>query len=141
VLSRWAIQRGAQRLEAHPAVVRAQLHGEQITELAVEVGEVGARVRECGDGQIRHGGEALGDQAQRHALARTDVAADQREAAFAHERVLDTPGEVLHRRREAQRLGGQFGREGIPLQTIKGEQLLVHRSGSSARGASLDRGT
>jgi len=70
----------AQRLEAAPAVVRAQGHGEDDAELAVQVGQVVLRMV---DGAHRHVGQlgrARGQQTQRHALARAGVAVDHGEA-------------------------------------------------------------
>ena len=54
---------GTQRLEAHPAVVGSEFDGEQVAELTVEVGEVGAGVGERGDGEVGQALEARGEQA------------------------------------------------------------------------------
>jgi len=126
----------AQGLEAQPAVVGAQLHGEQVAELAVEVGEVDAGVGECGDGEVGEPGEAGGEQAQGDALAGAGGAGDEREAALAGVGVLHAPAEVLDGGGGEQGLGRQLGAEGVPLEAIEGEQLAVHgvlSSGSKGR--------
>ncbi len=40
---------GAERLEAHPSIVGFEFDGEEVAELAVEVGEVGRRMGQRGD--------------------------------------------------------------------------------------------
>ncbi len=46
-----------QPLEAHPSIVGFELDGEEVAEFAVEVGEVGRRMGQGGDGEV---GEWLG---------------------------------------------------------------------------------
>ena len=84
-----------QGLEATPAVVRAQRHGEQVTEFTIEVGEAALRVGDGADVDIRQSAQAFGKQAQDGALAGAGVAVNEREAAFADLRVFDTPAELF----------------------------------------------
>jgi hypothetical protein len=125
----------AQRLEAAPAVVRAQRHAKEIAHLAIEVGEVALRMGDRPDGEIGQPRQALGQQTQRHAFARARVAVDHREAALADQPVLDAPAEVLEARRHMDRLGGHLGREGVPLEPVEGEQFGVHARSCSAGGS------
>jgi hypothetical protein len=125
----------AQRLEAAPAVVRAQRHAKEIAHLAIEVGEVALRMGDRPDGEIGQPRQALGQQTQRHAFARARVAVDHREAALADQPLLDAPAEVLEARRHMDRLGGHLGREGVPLEPVEGEQFGVHARSCSAGGS------
>ena len=52
----------AQRLEAAPAVVRAQRHGEHVAEFAVEVRQVALRMADGGELHIEQPPQALGQQ-------------------------------------------------------------------------------
>jgi len=74
---------------------------------------------EHADGQIGPLGQSVGEHAQGDAFAGTGVAMDQGEAALAHLGLLDAPTEVLPFRGDEQGLGGEFGREGVPLQAIQ----------------------
>ncbi|EXI76879.1 MAG: hypothetical protein AW07_00278 [Candidatus Accumulibacter sp. SK-11] len=65
-------------------------------------------------------------EAQSHALAGTRVTMDHRKAPLADLSLLDPPTKILDPGRHVDRLGGQFGGEGIPLQPIQGEEFLVH---------------
>ena len=85
----------AQALEAAPAVVRAQRHGEDVAEFAVQVGQAALRMIDDAHVDVGQPGEAIGEQAQRHTFARARIAVDHREAALADLRVLDAPAEVL----------------------------------------------
>ena len=105
--------------------------GEQVAELTVEVGEVGAGVGECGDGEVGQALEARGEDAKGDALAGAGHPRNQREAALAHVAVLDPPGEVVDAGGGEQRLGGQLRGERVPLQAVEREQGLVHGTGSS----------
>jgi hypothetical protein len=57
--------------------------------------------------------EALGQQAQHHALARAGVAVDHREAALAHQGLLDAPAEVLGRGVSRNASVGNSGEKGF----------------------------
>jgi hypothetical protein len=121
----------AQRLEAAPAVVRAQRHAEQLAELAVEIPEAALRMIDGADGEIRESGEALGEQTQHHAFAGARFAVDHRKAAFADPYLLDAPQELLHARGDVEGLDGQFRGEGMPFQAVEGEQSRIHRMSSA----------
>ena len=122
---------GAQRLEAAPAIAYADGDAEDVAEFAIEVREVALRVVDDADRQIRKPRQALGEQAQYHALAATGVTGDQREAALAQVRLFDAPAEVLDLRGLVERLGRHIGGERVELEPIKGEQLRVHGESSS----------
>jgi hypothetical protein len=121
----------AQRLEAAPSVVGLERDAEEVAHLAVEVGDVALGVGQRAHGHVAQLCEPLGQQPQRHALARPGLAADQRKAAFAHQALLDAPAEALDPGGGAQGLGRQVRGEGIPLEAVEREQLLVHDEDSS----------
>jgi hypothetical protein len=95
----------AQRLEPAPAVADAYGDGEDVAEFAIEVAQVALRMVDDADGQIRQARETLSEQAHDHAFATARLAVDQRKAALAQVRLLDTPAEVLDLRRHVERLG------------------------------------
>ncbi len=78
--------------------------------------------------------QQLAERVIGNALAGAWVAVDHREATLLDLGVLDPPAEVLHPRRHINRLGRQFGGEGIPLQPVEGEEFLVHAGSLSAGG-------
>jgi hypothetical protein len=78
------------------------------------------------DGQIGQPGQALGQHAQGDTFSGAGVTLDQGEAPLAHQGLFDAPAEVLQLRRDEQRLERKFGCEGVPLQAIQGQQLMVH---------------
>jgi len=81
----------------------------------------------------------LGKDAQRHGLARSGRAGDQRKAALAGE-LLDPPAEGVDARGDVESLDGNVGREGVPLEAVKGEVLLGHdASPSSLRRSAMGR--
>jgi len=129
----------AQGLEPAPAVVGLELDAEELAHLAVEVGDVALGVGESADRDLAQGFEALGQDAQHHALAGAGVAGDQREAAFAHQALLDAPAEALDLGQGAQRLAREIRGEGVPLESVEREQLLVHGV-SSGSGSSWGSG-
>lgn len=110
--------------------MRAQRHGEQLAELAVEIREAALGVVDGADGEVRQPGEALGEQAQHHAFAGARFAVDHRKAAFADLRLLDAPQEVLHARGDIEGLDRQLRGEGVPFQPVEGEQSRIHRVSS-----------
>ena len=118
--------------------MRAQRHGKDVAHFAVEIRQVALRMIDRADRDVGQSRETLGQQAQGDALAGARIAVDHREAAFADLGVLDAPAEVLDPRRHIDRLGRQFGREGIPLQPVQGEQFLVH-AGSLSGGGQIRR--
>lgn len=86
------------------------------------------------DGNVGQARESLGEKAQDHALAAARIAVDHGEAALVDLSLLDAPAKALHLGRHEDRLGGQFGGEGIELQPIEGEQFLAHVGSLSGVG-------
>ena len=89
---------------------------------------------ESPDGKLALSRQPLGEQTKHHTLAGAWVAADEREAAFAHQAVLDAPAEAVDPAGLQQCLGGQFGRERVEFKAVEAEQLLVHDEESSSSG-------
>jgi hypothetical protein len=75
--------------------------------------------------------QAPGEEPQYDALAAARLAADEREAALAHQGILDAPAEAVDFFTDKQRFGWQFGREGIPFEAVERKQL---HDGSSSSG-------
>src|SRR5258708_4050778 len=121
----------AQHLGAGPTVVGVERHAEEVAHLPVKVGDagLGAAKEAALDVTLRR--EALGEDAQGGGLAGAGRAGDESKAALADE-LLDPPAEGRNARRDVERLGRHIGGEGVPLQAIKREQLLVHGSSSSS---------
>ena len=131
----WACQRLAQRLGPTPAVVRVQLHAEELAQFAIEVVQAGLRPTEHAELDIAQSRQPLGEYAQRHRLAQPREPGDQGEAALAHE-LLDAPAERIQARPDVERLDRDLGGKRIPLQSIQREQFLVH---DCSDGSSLGR--
>ena len=105
--------------------MRAQLDAEQLTHLAIEVGEIGLGPAAHADLDVTLFGESLSEHAQGNRLAGTGSAGDEREAAFASE-LPDPPAERLDARRDMERLDRHVSGKRIPFEAIEREQLLVH---------------
>jgi hypothetical protein len=123
----------AQDLRAAPAVVRMELDAEEVAHLAVEVGEAGLRTGEDAHLHVALGREPLGEDAQGHRLAGARVPGHEGEAALARE-LLDAPREGLDARCHVERLDRHIGSEGVPLEAVQREELLVHGSSPSSLG-------
>jgi hypothetical protein len=67
--------------------------------------------------------QAPSQEPQDYALAAARLAADECEAALAHQGILDAPAEAVDFLTDKQRFGWQFGREGIPFEAVEREQL------------------
>ena len=92
-------------------------------------------MRQGGDHEIAVARQPLRKQAQNHALAGARLPDDQGEAAVADQMLVDAPAEAFDARRDEQRFGRQFGREGIPLEAVKREQSTFHRPSLLGRKA------
>src|SRR5262249_3212371 len=103
-----------QHLAAGPSVVGAQLYPEQRPELPEEVVDRRLWAGEHAHGDVALCGKPLGEDAQRHRLAGSGRAGDQRKPAFAGE-LLDAPAEGLTARGDVQGLDGHVGGERVPL--------------------------
>jgi hypothetical protein len=117
----------AQQFDAVPAVVRLEHDAEQVSQLAIKITESGLGPAEDTDPDVALCCEPLGEDAQRHRLAGAGSASDEGETAFAGE-LLGSPAERFDARCDAQRLDRHVRGEGIPLEAIEREQLLVHLS-------------
>jgi hypothetical protein len=84
----------AQDLEAAPAVVRRQGDAEEVSHLAIEVGQSALRAGEHAGDDIGQGGEVVGESAQCDGLAGAGVAGDESKPALANE-AFKAPAEVL----------------------------------------------
>jgi hypothetical protein len=111
-----------QRLESSPSIVGSQGDAEELAELAVEVGDGALWPGQHADLDVAQVGQVVGQDSQRHGLAGTGVAGDQGEAALVH-LVFDAPAEVLEFIGPPQRLGRDVGREWVPLESVKGQQV------------------
>src|SRR5215469_6630826 len=87
---------------------------------------------ECPDGEFALSRQPLGEQAEHHTLAGARIAADQREAAFTHQAVLDAPAEAVDLAGLQQRFSRKVGRERVEFEAVEAEQLLIHDDGSSS---------
>ena len=99
---------------------------EEVAEFAVEVGPMALRMGQHADGQIRQPRQAFGEHAQGDTFSGAGVTLDQGEPTLAHQGLFDPPAEVLQFWRDEQRLERKFRGEGVPLQAIQGQPLVVH---------------
>ncbi len=96
----------AKRLGSGPSVMGSEGNLKGITQLTVEVGEVGLRAGERTDDELGMRRQAFGDEPQGDTLATSGLAGDEREATVLGERVLEFPQEAFHGRSSSNRLGG-----------------------------------
>src|SRR6516225_6959142 len=89
---------------------------------------------ESPDGKLALSRQPLGEQTKHHTLASARIAADEREAAFAHQAVLDAPAEAVDLAGLQQRFSRKVGGERVEFKAVEAEQLLVHDEGSSSSG-------
>src|SRR5262249_13694564 len=122
----------AYRLVRAPAVRARDGEPEEVAELAIEVGDATLRPGHFTDHHVTQRRQLGGEQAERRALAGTDVAGDEREAAV-HQEVCDPPREVLDARCLAQRLDGDVLEKRVPLETVEGGELACVHQPSSLR--------
>ena len=123
----------AQDLGAAPAVVRVQLDAEEVAHLAVEVGDVGLGAADHADPDVALRGQMFGQDAQGDRLAAARSTGDEGKAALAGE-LADPPAEGMQACGDMQGLGRHTGGEGVPLEAVEGQQLLVHGSSASSLG-------
>jgi hypothetical protein len=126
------VPRVAQGLEAAPAIARGERHAEQVAELAIEVGDAALRMLDDADHDVAERGEPRGDDTQGGGLADTGVAADEGEAALAHQ-VFQPPAEVLEPGRDDKRFRRDLGRERIPLEPVELQERTIHQASSVGR--------
>jgi hypothetical protein len=110
--------------------VRSESEAEELTHLAVEVAETALRPGEDAGGDVGQRGQVMGEGAQGDGLAGAGVAGDQGKAALAHQ-AFEAPAEVLDLGRTPEGLDRDVGREGIPLDSEQGQQLVGHVCSSS----------
>jgi hypothetical protein len=121
----------AQHLGAGPSVVRGELDSEQVAHLAIEVDEAGLGPAEDADLDVALSCEPLGENTQRDRLAGAGRTGDEGEATLADE-LLDAPAERLDASADVKGLDRHVGSEGVPLETIESQHLLVHLSSPSS---------
>ena len=78
------------------------------------------------DRDIRQTPKTVRQETQSHTLPGPGIAVNHRKPALANLCMLDPPTEILYSWRHVDRLSRQLGRKGIPLQSIQGEEFLVH---------------
>jgi len=116
----------AKQLGTSPSVVGSKGNGEDVTELAVEVGEVRLRPGEDACDELGLEREAFGKQAKDDALAGSGLSRDECEAAVPADRQLELPEEALDGRALPKSFEGHVGREGVELEAEEVEQFFVH---------------
>src|SRR5215467_1478612 len=85
----------AQGLEASPAIVWMHGHAEQLAQFSVKIVESRRGACDRTNGEVADASQAFGKQAECHALAGAGIAADESEAALAHQAIFNTPAEAL----------------------------------------------
>ena len=123
----------AQDFGAAPAIVRVQFHAEDVAHLAIEVGDVGLRATDDADLDVALRRQMSGQDAQGDGFAGAGRSRDEGEAALVGE-LRDPPAEGTQAGRDMQRLGRHAGGEGVPLEAVERQQLLVHGSSPSSLG-------
>ena len=98
----------AERLESAPAIVRRELHREDVTQLAIEVGAFRLGPFDHADRDVTHRRKPPRDDPQRHRFAGARLPRDQREAPLL-DQLFDAPGEVLDPGRCQQSFTGDLG--------------------------------
>jgi hypothetical protein len=91
----------AQDLGTTPAIVRAQFDAEEVSHLAIEVGDVGLRATDDADRHVAPRRQRSGQDAQGGGLAAAGRAGDEGEAAVASE-LLHPPAERFQARGDVQ---------------------------------------
>jgi hypothetical protein len=91
-----------------------ELDGEEIADLAVEVGDIGLRPADHGDLQVWLSGQMLGEDAQAGRFTGARRAGDEGEAALAGE-LGDPPAEECRRAVTCKAWTGTLGVKGFHL--------------------------
>src|SRR5262245_11551464 len=124
----------AEKFEAAVAVRGRYLHLEDLRQLPVEITHLRLWTFDDSDHHVADCLQPFRQEPQGHRLARSRVAGDEGKAAVL-DQALDTPAEALHLLGDEERLGGDVGCEGVPLEAVEGEELLrVHPSTSFLSG-------
>ena len=98
----------AERLESAPAIVRRELHRENVAQLAIEVGTSRLGPFDHTDRHIAHRRKPSRDNPQRHRFAGAGLTRDQGEAPLL-DQLFDAPGEMLDPGRRQQSFTGELG--------------------------------
>jgi hypothetical protein len=119
-VSMWATQRSRRTLAHDQRLWGVSGTANEVAQFAIEVRDTALWTGERADDHVALSREALLDQAQGGALAGAGRADDGGKAAVLDEH-LDTLGEAFETRGDGERLDGDIGGEGIPLEGIGGE--------------------
>ena len=98
----------AERLESAPAIVRRELHREDVAQLAIEVGAFRLGPFDHADRDVPQRRKPPGDNPQRHRFAGARLTRDQREAPLL-DQLFDAPGEMLDLGGRQQSFAGELG--------------------------------
>ena len=98
----------AERFEPAPAIVRGQLHPEDVAQLSIEVGTLRLGSLDHTDGDVPQRGKPPGHDPQGHRFAGTRLTGHQCEAPLL-DQLFDAPGEMLDLGRREECFTGKLG--------------------------------
>ena len=99
---------------------------EDLTHLAVEVGDISLRPGNYSHIEVGLLGQLLREHAQGDTLSGSRIPRDQGEATLAKKALVHLPEEAVHSRADRKGLGGNLWAEGVKAQTIECEKFVVH---------------
>jgi hypothetical protein len=108
-----------QGFEASPPIVGEQWHAEDVAEFAIEIHGSRLWMFDGADDDVAKSGEALTEQAQRHAFSRAGIACDH-DIATVGDAELDTAEEGVDRGCGVQGLDGNVGAKGVEFEAVQG---------------------
>ena len=122
----------AQGFEAAPPVVRGERHGEQISELSVEVHGAALRMLDRADEDVGELSESFGEEPQGDALPGARISSEHGEAAVGDAELCASEVAVDGWRGE-ERVGGDVGSEGMELESVEREELAHEEEFSGSK--------
>jgi hypothetical protein len=108
--------------------VRGERDPEEVGELAVEVHRPALRVLDAADEDVGQRAEAIGEEAERDALAGAGIAGEHREPAVGDPE-LDAAEVAVDRGRREKRIDRNVGAKRMELEAVQGQEL-AHESSS-----------